>query len=223
MRHSAIIKFGSALLVSALAVTVHAETYSVDTAHTDITFKVRHMGISTVSGRFEKFGGTFDVNPKDIKATKGNLTIDASSISTGNAKRDGHLKSPDFFDVAKFPEIKFASKEVKDINVKDSTATLVGDLTMHGITKEISLKIKGGGIMTDPWHNERAAFTATGKLDRYDFGLKYNAALEAGGVVVSQEVELVLGFEGMRQLAAPANTAKAAESKPAKAAAKAAK
>ena len=216
MNRSGIIQLGSMLLVSALAVTARAEIYNVDTAHSDITFKVRHMGISTVSGRFEKFGGTFDVDPKNIKATKGNLTIDASSISTGNAKRDGHLKSPDFFDVAKFPEIKFASKEVKDVNMKDSTATLVGDLTMHGITKEISLKIKGGGIMVDPWHNERAAFSATGKIDRYDFGLKYNSALEKGGVVVSQEVELVLDFQGMRPLPAPAG-----EAKPAKAPAKA--
>jgi polyisoprenoid-binding protein YceI len=218
MNRSGIIQLGSLLLVSALAVTARAETYNVDTSHSDITFKVRHMGISTISGRFEKFGGTFDVDPKNIKATKGNLTIDASSINTGNAKRDGHLKGADFFDVAKYPEIKFASKEVKDINMKDSTATLVGDLTMHGITKEISLKIKGGGIMVDPWKNERAAFAATGKIDRYDFGLKYNSAMETGGVVVSQEVELVLAFEGVRQLPAPA--AKAGEAKPAKTKAK---
>ncbi|HKP98433.1 MAG TPA: YceI family protein [Fibrobacteria bacterium] len=218
MRHSGIIHFGSLLLASALAATAHAATYNVDTAHSDVTFKVRHMGISTVTGKFEKFGGTFDVDPKNIKATKGNLTIDAASILTGNAKRDGHLKSADFFDVAKYPEIKFVSKEVKDIDMKDSTATLVGDLTMHGVTKEVLLHIKGGGIMVDPWGNERAAFTATGKIDRYDYGLKYNAALETGGVVVSQEVELSLGFEGMRPLAAAASAkAEKAESKPAKA------
>ncbi|MEO7425347.1 MAG: YceI family protein [Fibrobacteria bacterium] len=216
MKKSGIIQFGSMLLVSALAATAQAATYNVDTAHSDVTFKVRHMGISTVTGKFEKFGGTFDVDPKDIKATKGNLTIDAGSITTGNAKRDGHLKSPDFFDVAKFPVIKFASKEVKDVNMTDSTATLVGDLTMHGVTKEIALKIKGGGIILDPWHMERAAFTATGKIDRYDFGLKYNSALEAGGVVVSQEVELVLGFEGVRPAPAPAGKTE----KPAKAKAK---
>jgi polyisoprenoid-binding protein YceI len=214
MKKSGIIQFGSLLLASALA--VHAETYSVDTAHTDITFKVRHMGISNVTGKFEKFGGSFDVDPKNIKATKGNLTIDVNSISTGNAKRDGHLKGDDFFDAAHHPEIKFVSKEVKDVNEKDSTATLIGALTIRGVTKDVSLKIKGGGIIHDGWGNERAAFTATGKINRFDYGLKWNKTLEAGGLVVASDVELNLAFEGVRKLA-PAGTdkAKAAEAKPA--------
>src|SRR3954468_13069227 len=96
-----------------------AETYNVDTAHTDISFKVRHMGISNVTGKFEKFGGSFTVDPKNVKATTGNLTIDVNSINTGNAKRDSHLKSEEFFDAAKNPEIKFVSKEVRDVNEKD--------------------------------------------------------------------------------------------------------
>ncbi|MDB5102675.1 MAG: YceI family protein [Fibrobacteres bacterium] len=206
MRNS--VQFGSLLLASALAIAAHAETYNVDTAHTDITFKVRHMGISNVTGKFEKFGGTFDLDPKNVKATKGNLTIDVNSINTSNAKRDGHLKSDDFFDAAHHPEIKFVSKEVKDINEKDSTATLVGDLTMRGVTKPVSLKIKGGGIIKDGWGNERAAFTATGKINRFDYGLKWNKALETGGMVVAPDVDLILAFEGVRPLA-PAAPAKA--------------
>ncbi|MDB5050718.1 MAG: YceI family protein [Fibrobacteres bacterium] len=218
MSKSGIIQLGSMLLVSALAMAAHAETYNIDTAHTDITFKVRHMGISNVTGKFEKFGGTFSVDPKNIKATKGNMTIDVNSISTGQPKRDGHLKSEDFFDVAHHPEMKFVSKEVKDVNEKDSTATLVGDLTIRGITKEVLLKIKGGGIINDGWGNERAAFTANGTINRFDYGLKWNKALESGGLVVAPEVQLILAFEGVRKLA-PAAPAKAekAESAPAKA------
>lgn len=202
----------AALTVAAFAGAASAETYSVDTSHSEVIFKVRHMGISNVTGRFEKFGGTFSVDPKNIKATTGNLTIDVNSINTGNAKRDGHLKGDDFFDAAKNPEIKFVSKAVKDINEKDSTATLVGDLTMRGVTKEISLKIKGGGIMKDGWGNERAAFTANGKLNRFDYGLKWNKTVEAGGLVVGPDVELNLAFEGVRPLAAaPAAPAAAAK------------
>ena len=213
MRHSGIIRLGSMLLVSALAATVHAASYSVDTAHSDVGFKVRHMGISNVTGKFLKFGGTFDIDPKNIKATKGTLTIDVNSINTGNEKRDGHLKGEDFFDAAKHPEIKFVSKEVKDINEKDSTATLVGDLTMRGVTKPVSLKVKGGGIINDGWGNERAAFTATGKINRFDYGLKWNKALETGSMVVSQDVDLILAFEGVRPLTPAAMPASKAESK----------
>jgi polyisoprenoid-binding protein YceI len=216
MKKSEIVQFGSMLLVSALAATAHAETYSVDTAHTDITFKVRHMGISNVTGKFEKFGGSFEVDPKNIKATKGTLTIDVNSISTGNGKRDGHLKSDDFFDAAHFPEMKFVSKEVKDVNEKDSTAILVGDLTIRGTTKPVELKIKGGGIVNDGWGNERAAFTASGKINRFDYGLKWNKTIEAGGLVVSQDVDLNLAFEGVHKLLASATSAKAEKSAKAK-------
>ncbi|MDQ3002893.1 MAG: YceI family protein [Fibrobacterota bacterium] len=209
MVRSVIIKLGSVFLVSALASVAHGETYSIDTSHSDITFKVRHMGISNVTGKFEKFGGTFQVDPKNIKATKGTMTLDVNSINTSNAKRDGHLKSDDFFDAANHPQIKFVSKEVKDVNDKDSSATLVGDLTIRGITKPIFLKIKGGGIIKDGWGNERAAFTANGKINRFDYGLKWNKAIEAGSLVVAPEVDLILAFEGIRPLA-PASPVKPA-------------
>lgn len=199
----------AAFAVAAFVGSASAETYSVDTAHSDVAFKVRHMGISNVTGKFEKFGGTFSVDPKNIKSTTGDLTIDLASINTGNAKRDGHLKGDDFFDAANYPQIKFVSKSVKDINEKDSTATLVGDLTIRGTTKEVGLKIKGGGIMKDGWGNERAAFTASGKINRFDYGLKWNKTVEAGGLVVGPDVELNLAFEGVRKLAAtPADAAK---------------
>jgi polyisoprenoid-binding protein YceI len=211
MNTSGIARFGSLLFASAMAVAVHAETYQVDAAHTDVEFKVKHMGISTVTGGFTEFSGSFDVDPKNVKATKGSLTIDVNSITTGNAKRDGHLKSDDFFDAAHFPEMKFVSKEVRDINEKDSTCTLLGDLTIRGTTKEVALKVKGGGIVSDPMMGQRAAFSATGRINRLDYGLKWNKTMEAGGFVVSPEVDLVLNFEGVHKPEAAAKT----ESKPA--------
>jgi polyisoprenoid-binding protein YceI len=203
------------LIALACAGLSMAETYTVDTAHTDITFRVRHMGISHVTGKFERFGGAFTVDSKNVKATSGNLTIDVNSINTSNAKRDGHLKSDDFFDAANHPEMKFVSKEVRDVNEKDSTCTLVGDLTIRGVTKPVSLRIKGGGIMKDGWGNERAAFTATGKINRFDYGLKWNKTVEAGGLVVGPEVELNLAFEGVRKLAPEAPKEAKGEAKPA--------
>ena len=210
-------KLGSLLLVTALAGTAAAAEYSIDTAHSEVSFKVKHMGISTVTGKFEKFGGTFSVDPKNVKATKGTAEIDVNSINTSNAKRDGHLKSEDFFDAAHFPAIKFVSKEVKDVNEADSTCTLVGDLTIRGTTKEIALKVKGGGIVNDGWGNERAAFAATGRINRFDFGLKWSKALETGGLVVAKDVDLVLSFEGVRKLEASAKPASKVEAKPSEA------
>jgi polyisoprenoid-binding protein YceI len=143
-----------------------------------------------------------------------------NSISTGNPKRDAHVKSEEFFDAAHFPEMKFVSKEVRDINEKDSTCTLIGDLTIRGTTKDVALKIKGGGIINDGWGNERAAFTANGKINRFDYGLKWNKTVEAGGLVVGQDVELNLAFEGVRKLPLDAKKASTAEAKPAKVPAK---
>lgn len=201
----------ASLAVAVLANTAAAAEYTIDPAHSEIVFKVRHMGISTVTGRFEKFTGSFDVDPKNVKATKGSAVIEAASINTNNAKRDEHLKAPDFFDAGKHPQITFKSVEVKDVNEKDSTATLVGELTMHGVTKPINLKVKGGGIINDGWGNDRAAFTAVGKLNRYDYGLKWNKAVEAGRLVVGEEVELHLAFEGIRPAAPAAAAAPAKE------------
>lgn len=198
------VTFRKWLIMMLMAGSVQAAVYEIDTAHSDVLFKVKHMGISTVTGKFEKFGGTFSVDPENIKATKGNATIDVNSISTSNPKRDGHLKGDDFFDVEHFPTIKFVSKEVRDIKKKDSTCTLLGDLTIRGNTKEIALHVKGGGVMKDGWGNERAAFTASGRINRLDFGIKWNKLVEAGGLVVAPEVDLELNFEGVRKLESPA-------------------
>jgi polyisoprenoid-binding protein YceI len=192
--------------VFAGAVSVSAAEYTIDAAHSDIQFKVKHMGISTVTGSFGEFSGTFNVDPKNVKATTGSAVIKAASVNTNNERRDNHLKSDDFFNVEQFPEIKFVSKAVRNINMKDSTADLVGDLTIRDVTKEIVLKVKGTGILAkDPWGLERAAFRATGTINRFDFNLKWNNLLEGGGFVVAPEVDIVLAFQGTRQPdAAPA-------------------
>lgn len=188
-----------------------ATEYQIDTPHSEVTFRVKHMGISTVTGKFEKFEGSFTVDPKDLKTTKGSAVIDVNSISTGAPKRDAHLKSDEFFGAEKFPTMKFTSKEVKDVNMADTTCTLVGDLTIRDVTREITLKVKGDGILpNDGWGNERAAFHATGAINRFDYGLKWNKAVEAGRLVVGENVDLVLAFEGVHKVGAPAG-AKPAE------------
>ncbi|HEX2612331.1 MAG TPA: YceI family protein [Fibrobacteria bacterium] len=204
----------AALLVGAASIqTARAAEYQIDASHSDVLFKVKHMGISTVTGSFGEITGSFNVDPKNVAATTGSAVIKVASINTNNVKRDNHLKSDDFFNAEQYPEIKFVSKAVKNVNMADSTADLVGDLTIRDVTKEIVLKVKGAGILAkDPWGNERAAFTARGTVNRFDYNLKWNAALEAGGFVVAPEVELVLAFEGVRPAAAPA----AAPAKPAK-------
>lgn len=209
------------MAASVLAGRAAAAEYTIDPAHSEIVFKIRHMGLSTVTGRFDTFTGTFDVDPKNVKGTKGSAVIQTGSINTNNAKRDGHLKADDFFAADKHPEIRFSSKEVKEVNEKDSTATLLGELTMRGVTHPVALKVKGGGVINDGWGNERAAFTATGKLNRFDYGLKWNKAVEAGRLVAGEEVELHLAFEGTRpapQAAAPVEAKKPADkaAKPAK-------
>lgn len=197
---SALGVFAALALAAAPAKAAPAE-YEIDAAHSEILFKVKHMGLSTVTGRFNTFSGSFTVDPKSIKDTKGQALIEVKSINTGNEKRDGHLVSPEFFDAGKFPEIRFVSKEVKDVNEKDSTCTLVGDLTMKGVTKAIQLKVKGEGLAKDPWGNQKAAFAAKGVINRQDFGLSWNKALETGGVMVSNEVNLELNFQGTQKKA----------------------
>lgn len=197
----------SALAAVLLAGTLSAQAaeYNIDASHSDVLFKVKHMGISTVTGSFGEFTGSFDVDPQNVGKTKGSLTIKVNSVNTNNAKRDGHLKSDDFFNAEKYPEIKFVSKAVRNVNMKDSTADLVGDLTIRDVTKEIVLKVKGTGILPrDPWGMERAAFTATGRINRFDYNLKWNSLIESGGMVVAPDVDLVLAFEGVRPAAVPA-------------------
>ncbi len=151
------------------------------------------MVITDVSGRFRSFDGTVYADKADFTDIKISLTIDVKSIDTDNKKRDDHLRSSDFFDADKYPTITFISKSMKKTG-KD-TYKLSGDFTMHGVTKEITLDVKYGGTIKDPYGNTRAGFKLTGKLDRTDFGLKYNSVMDNGGLLIGEEVEIICNVE----------------------------
>jgi len=191
------IGFGMTLALLGGLLAANAAEYKIDMAHTELLFKVRHMGISTVTGRFDSVSGSFNVDPKNLKAATGNATIYVNTINTNNGKRDGHLKSDDFFNAEKFPEIKFKSKRVENVNMKDTTCDLIGDLTIRDVTKEVTLKIKGEGIANDGYGNDHAAFSATGTINRFDYNLKWNKMIETGSLMVGQDVQLDLSFEGL--------------------------
>ncbi len=186
-----------------------AAEYDIDPSHSEIVFKVKYMGLSTVTGRFEKFSGSFTLDTANVLATKGSAVIDAKSINTNETKRDDHIRAEDFFHVEKHPEIKFVGKHVKAKG--DKGYQLVGDLTMRGVTKEIALDVQPGGLGIDPWGNTRAAFEATGSINRKDWGLQWNKVLEAGGLLVGDDVTLNLSFQGIQKAAAtPAKAEKKA-------------
>ena len=172
--------------------------WSVDPAHTVISFKVKHLMISTVSGVFREFGATVYSNDNDFESAKIDFWMNPSSVDTNEEKRNVHLKSPDFFDVGKFEKITFISDSFEKsggINL----FKLSGNLTIKGITRKILLEVEFGGIIKDPYGNEKAGFSVNGKINRKDWGLNWNAAIEAGGVMVSDEVRINCEVELLKQ------------------------
>ncbi|MBV2169632.1 MAG: YceI family protein [Bdellovibrio sp.] len=168
-------------------------TWQIDPAHSSANFSVKHMMIAKVHGGFEKVSGTLHYDPSDITKASIEASIDATSINTREAQRDGHLKSADFFDVEKYPTLNFKSKKVE----KDGEDLKVtGDLTIHGVTKEVVLAVEGPTAeMKDPYGNIKIGISATTKIKRKDFGLTWNAALEAGGVLVGDDVAISLDIQ----------------------------
>ena len=162
--------------------------WNLDAAHSEVGFKVKHMMITSVSGSFEKFDVKAESDGNDFGAATIDFTAEVASISTGNPDRDNHLKSPDFFDAAKYPDLKFHSTKI--LRENNSNLIVHGDLTIRGVSRPVALDVEYGGIGKDPWGNEKAGFTISGKINRADFDLKWNAALETGGVLVSEEVKL---------------------------------
>jgi polyisoprenoid-binding protein YceI len=183
----------------------NTSTWAIDPAHAELGFAVRHLMLSTVRGRFGTVSGTIAVDENDPKRAKVDITVDVTSIDTRQEMRDNHLRSPDLFDAANHPSMHFASKRIEG----DVTGSfkLVGDLTIRGTTREVVLEATFEGRAKDPWGNDRAGFSATGKLSRNDFGLLWNQALEAGGVAVGDEVKLTLDVEVVRQAAAQVSVA----------------
>ncbi len=172
-------------------------TWVLDLQHSHFEFSVKHMMISTVKGSFDKADATIELDPEDLTTASFRVSIDVASINTREKDRDAHLRSADFFDVEKYPTIEFVSKRV--VPKGGNEYTLVGDLTIHGVTKEIELALTFEGQGKDPWGNERVGFSAEGKLNRKDFGLVWNAALETGGVLVGEQVKLSIQVEAIKQ------------------------
>lgn len=190
-------------LVVALPSLAFASTWDVDPAHSSAGFTVRHMMVSNVNGSFNVKSGVVNVDDKDISKSTVEATLDAASVNTGNSKRDDHLRAPDFFDTAKFPTITFKSTKVEKAG--EGKLKVSGDLTMHGVTKPVVLDVTGPSQESkDPWGNTRRGVQATTKLNRKDFGLTYNSALETGGVAVGEEVTVNLDLSLTKKQPAPA-------------------
>lgn len=182
------------LLASPLAASAAPTKWNIDQSHTEIGFKVRHLMVTNTKGSFGKFSGALELDDKDITKSKVQIEIDAASIDTNDPKRDEHLRSPDFFDVAKHPKLTFVSTAVKKAG--QDKLQVIGNLTIHGVTKSVALDVEAPlKTVKDPWGNTRIGFSATTKIKREDFGLTWNKALEAGGVLVGSEVTINIDAE----------------------------
>jgi polyisoprenoid-binding protein YceI len=169
-----------------------AATWTVDKVHTNVKFSVSHLVISDVEGSFKTFDGTMDATKPDFSDAKISFTADVASISTDNEMRDNHLKSPDFFDAAKYPQIKFVSTSF--VPHGNSKYTLVGNLTIRDVTKSITFEVKFGGTAS-AMGGTHAGFKATSKIDRFDYNLKWNKATEAGGMIAGKDVDITLNVD----------------------------
>jgi polyisoprenoid-binding protein YceI len=201
--------FQTAVLAAALAAPSFAlaADYEIDSAHSSAAFAVKHMVVSTVRGSFGKVTGSVNVDEKDITRSTVEATIDVSTINTNEAKRDAHLKNADFFDVARYPTITFKSKSVKKAG--EGLLKVTGDLTMHGVTKEVTLDVEGPAKeVKDLWGATKSGVAATTRLNRKDFGLGWNKVLETGGVAVGEEVAITIDLELTKKAPAAKATAK---------------
>lgn len=171
--------------------------WAIDPTHSEIGFKVKHMMFTNVSGKFQTYEA--DITTEDDDFTKSNISFsaDVASINTNNADRDGHLKSADFFDAENFPKLAFVSSSFKKID--DENYELTGNLSLHGVTKTVVLPAELSGLMKDPWGNTKAGLNISGKINRKDWGLNWNSALETGGVLVSEDVKLNIELQLLKQ------------------------
>ena len=169
----------------------------LDPIHSELQFKIKHLMISNVSGAFKNFSAEVETEDEDFSTAKINLTAQMDSISTNNEQRDAHLRNSDFFEVEKYPELKFKSTKVEEVD--SDTFMLHGELTMKGVTKPVKLDVEFNGATKDPWGGERAGFVITGKINRADWGINFNSVLETGGVMLSEEVRINSEIELVKQ------------------------
>ncbi len=174
-------------------------TWNIDSSHSGVHFTVRHMVVSRVRGRFASYSGAITLDESDLAGSSVDVTIDATSIDTGVADRDKHLRSADFFDVERFPALRFKSSRVETLD--GERLRVHGELTIRDVTRQIVLDAELGGRAKDPWGNERVGFVAKAAIDRKDFGLTWNQALEAGGILVGDKVEIDLDVQAIRAAA----------------------
>ena len=194
----ALMTIGVAAMLAISSTSVFADTWQIDPAHTLVEFSVRHMMISNVKGVFEKVGGTVTTTGNDPSSAKMEVTIDANSLNTRVAMRDKDLKSANFLDVEKYPTITFKSKKVESAG--EGKWKVTGDLTLHGVTKEVVLNVAGPTpAIKDPWGNTRAGASATTTINRQDFGMTFNKMLETGGAVVANEVAISIEVEAVKK------------------------
>jgi polyisoprenoid-binding protein YceI len=172
-------------------------SWQIDPAHSQIQFSVRHMMISNVRGRFENFTGAIEFDEKSSSHSQVEVQIETASINTREPKRDDHLKSPDFLNAEKYPHLSFKSKRIEKID--DSHARVIGDLTIRDVTKEVTLEVEYAGQAKSPWSTVSAGFSATAKINRKDWGLTWNQALETGGVLVGEEINVNIDLEIVKQ------------------------
>ena len=186
----------AAALIAASTVAVHADVYTIDKGHSEVSFQVRHL-VTQVRGNFNDYQGTINLDPANLEKSSVDFKIKADSIDTNVADRDKHLKGEDFFYVEKYPEITFKSKTIKKTG-KD-TYDVAGTLTMRGVAKEVTLPVTFLGMVKDPWGNEKAGFSTDLTLNRKDYGINWNAALDNGGVVLSDDVKISINLETQKK------------------------
>lgn len=193
-----VVNFLAALSIMALPSLASASSWKIDAGHSTVGFKVKHLMVSNVTGSFTKYSGVVDFDDNDLTKSKVNVTIDANSINTNEPKRDEHLRSADFFDTAKFPTITFVSRRWS--RTANGALTVAGNLTMHGVTREVVLSVEPfSNEIRDPWGSTRRGTTASALLNRKDFGISWNKALDSGGVSVGDEVRVLLEIEMVRE------------------------
>lgn len=173
-------------------------TWALDPTHSEIQFKVRHLMITNVTGQFKKFAVDVQTQDEDFMTAKATFTAEIDSVDTGNEQRDGHLKSPDFFDTARYPQLKFVATKYENVD-EDGSYELYGNLTIRDITKPLKLDVEFGGVIKDPWGNTRAGFTISGKINRKDYGLAWHVVTDTGGLVASDDVRIHCNVELIKQ------------------------
>ncbi|HEV3414390.1 MAG TPA: YceI family protein [Puia sp.] len=171
-----------------------ATKWVLDPTHSEVEFKVKHLMISTVTGTFSSFAADVTTEDEDFATAKVTFTVDVASISTNNEQRDGHIKSPDFFDAANYPQMKFVLKKIENVD-NDGSYDIQGDLTIRDVTRNVKLAVEFGGVIKDPWGSTRAGLTVSGKINRKEFGLSWHMTTDTGGIVLGDEVRVHVALE----------------------------